>query len=67
MPTSKNRQREPIFDVNSVLFFIRFIAIFPLYIYTEFCNVHPRVTASAALAAFIMRDKLINILRWLRH
>ena len=31
MPTSNNRQREPIFDVNSVHFFIRFIAIFPLY------------------------------------
>ena len=45
--TSNKRQREPIFDVNSVHVFIHFIAIFPLYIYTKFCNVHPRVTASS--------------------
>ena len=47
MPTSNKHQRETIFDVNSVHFFIHFITIFPLYIYAEFCNVHPRVTASS--------------------
>ena len=40
MPTSNKHQRETIFDVNSVHFFIHFIAISPLYIYAEFCNVH---------------------------